>query len=348
MFASVCFRCLIQPFMFGDKRVQVAFRVIAGVWCFLVAGLARQVNAEQFNLSETESNIEIHSGDRSLLRYNKVSPPAPEGIDSVYQRSGFLHPVCTPAGKIVTASFPFDHPHQQGVFSAWVRTTYDGRKIDFWNLAKKTGCVAHQSVVNTFSNQQRTGFVVELVHRSEQVPPIEVLSERWEITAVPTDGTYDCFDLRTRQRALTGIPLKVENYHYGGVAIRGPVSWLTAKGADARSATEDDREAAGFINSLGSNRLNENHQRPNWVTMWGMSEGHPVSITVLCGRSSFRSPQSTRLHPTKPYFCFCPCVESGFIIDQQHPYVAQYRFLMTDAKPGVQWLQQRWQEFTSH
>lgn len=81
--------------------------------------------------------------------------------------------------------------------------------------------------------------------------------------------------------------------------------------------------------------------------MWGLSDGHAVSITVLFGKSSFRSPQSTRLHPTKPYFCFCPCVESGFIIDQQHPHVGQYRVLMTDAKTGVQWLQQRWQEFTS-
>jgi hypothetical protein len=176
VFASVCLRCLIRPFVLGDKRVQVAFLVIAGVWCFLFAGLARQVHAEQFNLSEMESNIEIHSGGRLLLRYNKVSPSAPAGIDSVYQRSGCLPPVCTPAGKTVTASFLFDHPHQQGVFSAWVNATYDGRKLDSWNLAKKAGRVAHQGVVNICSNQQRTGFVVDLVHRSEQVPPIEVLS----------------------------------------------------------------------------------------------------------------------------------------------------------------------------
>ena len=83
--------------------------------------------------------------DKVVVTYNKVSPPAPPGIDAVYERSGYLHPVSSPRGRVVTDTFPIDHPHQHGVYSAWVKTNYDGRVIDFWNLAGGTGRVLHDA-----------------------------------------------------------------------------------------------------------------------------------------------------------------------------------------------------------
>jgi hypothetical protein len=314
----------------------------------MVVGLASVGSAEQLELIETDSKIEIRSGGRPLLFYNKVSPVAPDGIDAVYERTGFLHPVCSPSGKTVTASFPFDHPHQQGIFSAWVKTKYGGRELDFWNLAKGTGRVVHQRVIDTFSGEDGAGFVVDLLHRSEHESGLDILSERWTVNAVPTDGTFHCFDLETKQKALTELPLTVEKFHYGGVAIRGPVAWLTAKDSDLNAANNTEREFAGFTNSFGSERLKGNHERPDWVTMWGSIGDEPVSITVLCGESSFRAPQATRLHPTKPYFCFCPCVNGSFTIDRQNPYEAAYRFLVTDSKPKREWVQERWQEYTGN
>jgi hypothetical protein len=40
------------------------------------------------------------------------------------------------------------------------------------------------------------------------------------------------FDLETTQSALTDKPLLVQKYHYGGLALRGPVAWLTEKDGD--------------------------------------------------------------------------------------------------------------------
>ncbi len=91
--------------------------------------------APTLDLKETESTITISFQAKPVVVYNKQSPPVPAGIDPVYQRSGFLHPVSSPDGTIVTATFPLDHPHQHGIFSAWVKTSYDGQPVDFWNLA---------------------------------------------------------------------------------------------------------------------------------------------------------------------------------------------------------------------
>ncbi len=317
-------------------------QLVCALMCFIFLD---HTNAQEFAIRETDATIEIHGRGRLLLCYNKVSPKVPSGVDAVFERTGFLHPVCSPGGKTVTASFPFDHPHQQGIFSAWVKTKHNGQEIDFWNLKKRTGRVVHKRVVDVFSNAKATGFVVQLIHRSELTPPVDILRETWRVTAVPTDGSFHCFDLHTKQEALTSDPLQIEKFHYGGLAVRGPVAWL--RGNESAPGSEEDKRqvASGLFNSLGSDRIKGNHEKPNWVTLWGGTQGTSVSITVLCGQASFRAPQSTRLHPTKPYFCFCPAVDGKFEIAYQKPYQAHYRFLIRDSKPASEWVESQWRSY---
>lgn len=49
-----------------------------------------------------------------------------------------------------------------------------------------------------------------------------------------------------------------------------------------------------------------------------------------------------RLHPTKPYFCFAPCVDGALTIDREHPYHVKYRYLITDANPDPDWIDEQW------
>lgn len=297
------------------------------------------------SVRETESTISIVRGNSPVLVYNKKSPPVPNGIDPVYARSGFLHPVHTPAGKTVTAAFPIDHAHQQGIFSAWVKTTYDGREVDFWNLAGRTGRVLHQRVVETFNHAAGSGFEVELIHQTASEPIVDVLRESWKVVAYPTDGTFFCFDIESHQRALTDKPLVIEKYHYGGMALRGRVEWVQGeKLADAAGQILGS-EPSNFLNDLGSDRKIGNHERARWVSLFGEIDGKSVSITVLSQADNLRAPQAARLHPTKPYFCYTPCVDGQFAIDQQHSLLARYRYLITDAKPDVQWIEKQWKNW---
>jgi hypothetical protein len=291
---------------------------------------------------ETERSIRIQQHDVTVLVYNKVSPPAPAGVDPIYRRSGCLHPVNSPRGHTVTGMFPADHRHQHGVFSAWVKTTYDDRVIDFWNLGARQGRVLHHQVLAIIEEPGRAGFEVELIHRIEQSPAVDVLREHWKVMVHATDGTYHQFDLETTQSAMTSKPLLVNKHHYGGFAVRGPTRWLTEKDSDVRKRPELLQEPSGFVNSLGSKRVTGNHEHANWVSLWGECDGQPVSITVLCHAGNFRAPQAARLHPTKPYFCYAPCVDGEFVIDQQHPLQSRYRFIITDAMPNQTWLDQQW------
>jgi hypothetical protein len=236
-----------------------------------------------------------------------------------------------------------DHPHQHGIFSAWVNTSYGGRAADFWNLAGGTARVLHERVVSTFEQPDSAGFEVDLLHRIEANPPVDVLRERWSIAVRRTDASYRCFDLHTVQSALTDTPLIINEYHYGGFAVRGPVRWLTAKDGDTRNRLDLVREPSEFLNSLGSDRIRGNLEHARWVALTGSIEGRAVTIAVLGHRENFRAPQAARLHPTKPYFCFAPCVDGQFQIDRDHPLTGRYRFLITDAPPDAQWIEQQWQ-----
>ena len=313
---------------------------LLGAW--LLTGTAA---AQSLSVAETDEVIALRHDGKSVVTYNKVSPPAPSGIDPVYRRSGCLHPVVSPRGRTLTAMFPFDHPHQHGIFSAWVKTKFDGRDADFWNLAGRQARVLHERVVSTFNDNDGAGLEVDLIHRIEAKPAVDVLRERWKVTLRPTGGSHYCFDLQTTQTAITDKPLLVSKHHYGGIVLRGPTRWLTPADNDARQRRALVREPSRFLNDQGSDRRRGNHQHAKWVCLTGEIEGRPASIAALCHADNFRAPQAARLHPTKPYFCFAPCVDGAFQIDREHPFRGQYRFLVTDAKPDSQWLDDQWQQW---
>ena len=201
----------------------------------------------------------------------------------------------------------------------------------------------HQRVIGTSVTEQGLSFEVDLIHRATQSPIVDILRERWKITALPTDGSYHAFDLHTVQQAQTDQPLVVQQYHYGGAAIRGPMRWLTGKDVDKFPADGESTEPTEFLNDQGSDRVKGNHQHSKWVTMTGQIDGQSVTIAVLCHPNNFRAPQAARIHPTKPYFVFSPCVDGEFVIDHDHAYQARYRYLVTDAAPDAAWLNQQWQ-----
>ncbi|MCA9105905.1 MAG: PmoA family protein [Planctomycetales bacterium] len=324
----------LAPF-FSPSRIQAANQPRT---------VDRSLSSGALSLEVNDQVVRVSHDQQTMLEYLVSEPPAPDGIDSIYRRSGLLHPVCSPNGRTVTGLFPVDHPHQHGVFTAWVNTTWNDRSIDFWNLAKGEGRVLHQRIVDTFVADDRIGFSVDLVHRAQQAPIVDVLRERWTITAYPVRDDAFEFDLELTQTAITELPLRIHRYHYGGVAVRGPDAWLLPTDGDPRS-DESRLEPSTLTNEQGSERIAGNHEPTRWVVLQGELGGHPVALTVLGHVDNFRAPQPARLHPTKPYFAWAPCVIDEFEIDQAHPYHARYKFLVTDAEPSPDWIERRWREW---
>jgi len=270
------------------------------------------------------ASIAVRRRRQPVLVYHHATVEPPEGADPVYRRSGFIHPLYTPSGKIVTDDFPPDHLHQHGLFFAWVDTVFEGREVDFWNQGKKLGDVIHTAIRRTVSGPVFAEFAVTLAHIDKTAAggPKPALQETWTVRVYNTPGPF-LIDFESEQRTASASPLLVRQFRYGGFAVRGAREWLGQPESD-------------FLTSEGKTRSDGNHTRPVWVEMHGLVDGAPAGVLVMSDPSNFRHPQPVRLHPSKPYFCFAPNVAGDFTIEPGRPYVSRYRIAVHDGPPDAE------------
>jgi len=293
-------------------------RVWGAVWlCALTIGMLRADESEPLVLSD---------GEKPVVVYNTAFVPSPDPQQPWFGRSGFLHPFTTPAGRVVTDAFPADHMHQHALMFAWTRSSYDGRRVDFWNSAKQEGRVEH---VNTLA-QSPDAIEVALQHVvTRDGAETVVLHETWRVSRVP-HPSMNLIDLVSTQVCATDLPLQLPEYHYGGMCVRGPLHWNSGD---------------VMLTSEGNGQQEGNHTRPNWVTMFGDVDGEPCGLAAFSHPGNFRSPQPVRLHPKMPYFCFAPMVAGDFEITPGTPYVSRFRFAAFDGPVDTAALEAVWTSF---
>lgn len=278
------------------------------------------------------TRLVIQAGSHPVLAYNHTELPSPAGLDPVFAKSGHIHPVYTPSGRLVTDDFPPDHAHQHGLFWAWVNTTFQGRKIDFWNQAGRTGRVRHERVEEVASGPVFAQFTAVLRHECLTANgAVPVIEEKWTVR-VYASGDQPLIDLESVQTCATDAPLVVNEYHYGGLALRGARDWFRQPQSD-------------FLTSEGKTRSDGNHTRARWVIAHGLSGGQPAGICILGHPQNFRTPQPVRLHPEKPYFCFSPMILGTFTIDPGRPYVSRYRLAAFDGPVQAERAERLWHDF---
>ena len=169
---------------------------------------------------------------------------------------------------------------------------------------------------------------------------IDALHEIWTVTVHQTPADHFLFDIVSVQQCASDKPLSLQEYHYGGMAIRGNYQWLKEKGD--HSIKPGDVQ---YLTSDGKDRWEGNHTRPNWVVFSGQIDRQDVSAAVFCSPKNFRAPQYVRIHPNKPYFCFAPMVEGRFKIAPGKEYVSRYRYLVTSKAADANLIQKHWNEY---
>jgi hypothetical protein len=302
---------------------------------------SRTSAGDDLKLTETDSLIRVTLRGKPVLQYIKKTQSVPEGTPKYFSRSGYIHPVYTPTGQELTGDYPADHAHQHALFFAWVKSNFNGQKVDFWNQAKDLGKIEFREVVNLSCGDQNVAFSVRHAFMVKDGDKwIDALHETWTVTVHQTSADHFLFDIVSVQQCASDKSLGLAEYHYGGMAIRGNYQWLQEK--------EDSNIHPGdmqFLTSEGKDRWEGNHTHPNWVAFSGKIDGQEVSAAVFCSPENFRAPQPVRIHPNKPYFCFAPMVDGAFKIEPDTEYVSRYRYLVTSNATDVNMIQKHWDEY---
>jgi len=138
-------------------RTSLPAQVEAGspprLW-FVLAGKTKAGTKRTFSLeraagakrpgvivNETDKHLDLVCRGDKVLRYNNAIVPPPEGQSKLYERSGFIHPLWSTKGTVLTNIHPADHIHHLGIWSPWTHTTFEGKQVDFWNLKAGQGTV---------------------------------------------------------------------------------------------------------------------------------------------------------------------------------------------------------------
>lgn len=284
-------------------------------------------------VSEKGGMVSFIAHDRPVVAYHAAKQPLPrDNIDSVYHRSGYLHPVYTPTGHMVTDDYPPNHIHHHGIWSAWTRTSFMGRSPDFWNMHRRTGTVEHVAVDSIWEGPVHGGLRAR--HRQVDlsgVTRVPALDEIWLVQVFATPGVH-LFDLSVRQTPASDSTLHLLEHLYGGVGLRGARAWNGADNAE-------------FLTSEGLTRIEGHASRARWSHMGGLVDGAQVGIAVLGHPDNHEAPQPMRIHPDEPFFNYAPSQAGAFSIRPGERHRMRYRYAIYDGAPDPAFLDALWQDY---
>ncbi|MFO0917068.1 MAG: PmoA family protein [Planctomycetaceae bacterium] len=281
-----------------------------------------------------DESWDVRIGEKPVLRYHGGRSAPPEGIDPRFARSGYIHPVWTPDGQVVTDEFPPDHAHQSGIFLAYVKTEFEGRTPDFWNLLANSGFVRTANIVSLSTGVVCGGLRVAHEHVDNGVSGGKVaLRETWDLRVWQSSGTNGWrFDITSVQECASSAPLLLKEYHYGGMAYRGARAWTG--------------DQAVFTTAKGSDRETGNHERGAWVDLSGKSDQQWSGLTSFTDPANFRFPEPVRLHPKMPYLVWTPSVLGDWAITPGRPHVSRYHFHVHDGQLSREQAERIWAEIS--
>lgn len=299
-------------------------------------------------LSSDENQTTILMGDQPVLTYVHTETLPPEGVDPIYKRSAYIHPLWSPGGEQLTRIQPPDHWHHYGIWNPWTRTHFGDQKVDFWNLADGQGTVRFAAYLEKIEEENRAGFVVgqEHIYYKEDGSEGVAMEETWKIIVKteegsPMEGPAYMVDLVTTLTTPLETGITLEAYRYGGgLGYRGTERWNPAN--------------ATVLTSEGKSWADADATFARWVLIEGESsvpEGRS-GILFLSHPDNRSHPEPMRMWPPDTnegkenmFFEFCPIRHQEWVLEPGKEYTLRYRMVVFDGAITARAAEQYWSNF---
>jgi|SRR5690625_14450 len=295
------------------------------------------------SLKDNGKEIIFEYKDQALVTYRYKMMPVPEGVSPVFSRGGFIHPLKTFQGNMISRVQPPDHYHHYGLWHPWTRTHYRGEEIDFWNLIKEEGTVAFQDILSIHSGPLFADLTVVQNHdihpgRGQMTVLKETLTYRLWI--LPEVDDYYILDAFYVMNPSTGYPLEIKEYRYQGFSLRGPAHW------------SDDN--VSLLTSDGKNKSDGNATRARWMKVSGPGDqSEESSVIMMTHPSNFNYPELIRIWPTganggkeNVFLNFNPAQDRDWKMMPGKSYTSKYRMIIGDRDFSVKETEDLWSVYS--
>lgn len=316
-------------------------------YLLMIGLLIMSCSQEKSGLTIVSGDAEstIFSGNTPLLSYVHEETLPPEGIDPVYKRSAYIHPLRSPGGEILTRIQPPDHYHHYGIWNPWTRTIFGERKVDFWNLAEGQGTVRFAEYLEKVEKEQYAGFTVrqEHIYFLEDGSEGVALNETWDVKIQNMEENFYVLDLSTTLNCPIEKGMVLEAYRYGGgIGFRATEKW--------------HKENCTVQTSEGNTREDADGTGARWCIVEGESSVQQgrSGILFLSHPSNRGFPEPMRVWPLDAnggrgdmFFEFCPIRHHEWKLEQGQDYTLKYRLVVFDGKMDVASAEKYWKNFAN-
>ena len=305
------------------------------------------------NNLENKSEVINHRDDESLTIYKNNNPvlsyrfremAPPEGADPLYKRSGFIHPLFSPGGEVLTNIQPSDHYHHYGVWGPWTLTHIDGREVDFWNLVKGQGTVEFVSFLSEASGDIYSGFKVLQNHIDFNNGTNHIaLNEVLEVRVWNVDEYVWIIDYTTTINTPLTNGILFDDYRYGGgICIRATEKW--------------QKDNSTILTSEGKNREEADGSRARWAIVEGETnvKEKRSGILFMSHPSNRQHPEPLRVWPEDAndgkgdiMFNITPIRYKPWKIEPKQDYTLKYRMVVFDGELSKESAEVYWTSFAN-
>lgn len=301
-------------------------------------------SAGAVSVTDDGNSLRIAIGVRPVLGYRYTPMPVPEGVREVFSGSGFIHPLYSPQGEVITRIQPPDHRHHYGIENPWTHTEFEGRSVDFWNLGSGEGKVRVAGVIERTSGDVFGGFrsLHEHVDYTGPAGPKVALDEEWEVKVwnLSPERKVWIIDFASTLNPATAQPLTIKAYRYQGFSMRATEKW-------------GDQNTT-LLTSEGLNKSNANSTRARWIDVNGASDvpaGHS-GVLFMTNPTNFNFPEHLRIWPTgqngglaNVYINFNPAQDRDWPLLPGKSYGLKYRMFVYDGTITAQEAERLWNDY---
>jgi hypothetical protein len=296
---------------------------------------------ESIRASVNDGALIIHSGDKNLLQYYFKTVYPPKGVDTAYKRSGFIHPLWSPHGQVLTRIQPPDHYHHYGIWNPWTHVEYEGDTVDFWNINSKQGTVRFAKFVSVENGSVFSEFGVLHEHvvfkkaGTEKIAMNELQSVR--VYAPGKNQDFFIVDFNMQMNCADKSPVKLLEYRYAGLGWRTTEKW--------------DNKNSMVLTSEGKTRKDADGSKARWCLVQGEIDNDYAGVIMMSFPTNYNYPEPLRIWPENQFgrgdmFAnFCPTKDMDWLLVPGKKYALRYRFLVFNGRFDKEKAESAWHYF---
>ena len=287
--------------------------------------------------------LTLKAENRELLRYHSEPVYPPKGIDPVFTRSAFIHPLWSPHGQVLTRIHAPDHYHHFGLWNPWTHVLFEGDTVDFWNLNAKQGTVRFAGFISTTTGNVFGEYaalhehVVFPKNGKEKIAIREAQTVR--VYAPRQRADYYIADI-TAQLNCAENPVRLLEYRYGGLGWRATEQW-----------TKDNSRV---LSSDGKTRKDADGSKARWCIVEGLVDGENAGAVMMSHPVNYNHPEPLRIWPENSngnrgdmFANFSPTKDMDWLLEPGKNYLLRYRLIVFNGDFKKEQAEAGWKYFAS-